>query len=57
MGLPGATQEAVPEFAWLAPVLKADSLVYIGLRDIDSGERKILKDNSASPVSPLLLLH
>ncbi|KAL8286263.1 hypothetical protein RQP46_004751 [Phenoliferia psychrophenolica] len=46
MGLPGATQEAVPEFAWLAPVLKADRLVYIGLRDIDSGERKILKEHN-----------
>lgn len=33
------------EFAWVKPALKANRLVYIGLRDIDAGEKKILKDN------------
>jgi len=35
----------VPAFSWVLPVLKPDRIVYIGLRDIDSGEKKILKDN------------
>ncbi|POY75250.1 putative Arginase [Rhodotorula taiwanensis] len=45
MGLPGTSKEEIPEFGWIEPVLKAERLVYIGLRDIDEGERKILKDN------------
>lgn len=48
MGLPGTSKEEIPEFAWIEPVLKSNRLVYIGLRDIDEGERKILKDNSAT---------
>ncbi|PLW06143.1 hypothetical protein PCANC_25177 [Puccinia coronata f. sp. avenae] len=32
-------------FKWIKPYLKPDRLVYIGLRDIDMGERKILKEN------------
>jgi len=32
-------------FAWIQPKLTADRLVYIGLRDVDPGERKILKEN------------
>lgn len=50
MGLPGTSKEEIPEYAWIEPVLKAERLVYIGLRDIDAGERKILKENSASGV-------
>eukprot|EP01089_Gocevia_fonbrunei_P003506 TRINITY_DN13492_c0_g1_i1.p1 TRINITY_DN13492_c0_g1~~TRINITY_DN13492_c0_g1_i1.p1 ORF type:complete len:349 (-),score=75.48 TRINITY_DN13492_c0_g1_i1:67-1113(-) len=38
----------VPGFEWLDekeyPVLDTSRIVYIGLRDVDSGERKILKD-------------
>lgn len=49
MGLPGTSKEEIPEFGWIEPVLKAERLVYIGLRDIDEGERKILKDNSTFP--------
>jgi arginase len=45
MGLPGTD---IPEFSWIKPILKADRLVYIGLRDIDAGEKKILKENSTS---------
>ncbi|KAK4055904.1 Arginase, catabolizes arginine to ornithine and urea [Microbotryomycetes sp. JL221] len=46
MGLPGTSEQEIPEFGWIKPCLKADSLVYIGLRDIDEGERKILKENN-----------
>jgi arginase len=45
MGLPGTE---IPEFSWIKPVLKPERIAYIGLRDIDAGERKILKDNSES---------
>jgi len=31
--------------SWLVPKLDPGRLVYIGLRDVDPGERKILKDN------------
>lgn len=59
LGLPGTSKEEIPEFAWIEPVLKPERLVYIGLRDIDEGERKILKENSAlrqsgSDCGPLL---
>jgi len=46
LGLPGTSKEEIPEFGWIEPCLKADRLVYIGLRDIDAGEKKILKENS-----------
>ncbi|KAF9527036.1 arginase [Crepidotus variabilis] len=36
----------VDEFSWVKPDLKADSLVYIGLRDVDTNEKKILKENN-----------
>lgn len=45
LGLPGNDHKP-NEFGWVKPVLKTDRLVYIGLRDIDSGEKKILKDNN-----------
>ncbi|KAH7867740.1 Ureohydrolase [Lentinula edodes] len=38
-------------FAWIKPVLKPSSIVYIGLRDVDSGEKKILKDNGIKAFS------
>ena len=41
----------VPEFAWVKPVLRADRLVYIGLRDLDSGEKRILKKNGIKAFS------
>ncbi|KDE05345.1 arginase [Microbotryum lychnidis-dioicae p1A1 Lamole] len=46
MGLPGTSPREIPEFGWCKPVLKPSRIVYIGLRDIDSGERKILKENN-----------
>ncbi|KIM60652.1 hypothetical protein SCLCIDRAFT_1216715 [Scleroderma citrinum Foug A] len=36
----------IPEFSWVKPLLKPERLVYIGLRDLDAGEKKILKDNN-----------
>lgn len=48
MGLDGTD---IPEFSWIEPVLKKDRLVYIGLRDIDAGERKILKEQSKSSLT------
>jgi arginase family enzyme len=35
----------VPGFEWLqdVPVLNTDRLVYIGLRDVDAGEKEILR--------------
>ncbi|EMG47946.1 CAR1 Arginase [Candida maltosa Xu316] len=32
-----------PEFSWVPQLLKANKLVYIGLRDVDDGEKAILK--------------
>ncbi|KAG8778307.1 Arginase, catabolizes arginine to ornithine and urea [Serendipita sp. 397] len=48
LGLPST--ETVPEFAWLTqsktiPKLHTNSIVFIGLRDVDPGEKKILKEN------------
>uniref|UniRef100_K3WRJ8 Arginase n=1 Tax=Globisporangium ultimum (strain ATCC 200006 / CBS 805.95 / DAOM BR144) TaxID=431595 RepID=K3WRJ8_GLOUD len=36
----------VPGFEWLAngPTMNPDQLVYIGLRDVDAGERRIIRD-------------
>jgi arginase len=33
-----------PDFRWVKPLLKTNRLTYIGLRDIDNGEKKIIKD-------------
>ncbi len=41
----------VPEFGWIKPLLKAERLVYIGLRDIDSGEKRILRENNIKAFS------
>lgn len=45
MGLKGTE---IPEYSWIKPVLQANRLVYIGLRDVDAGEKKILRENSQS---------
>ncbi|EIN07106.1 Ureohydrolase [Punctularia strigosozonata HHB-11173 SS5] len=34
----------IPEFSWIKPALKPSKIVYIGLRDVDAGEKTILKD-------------
>jgi len=41
----------VPEFAWIKPVLKANKLVYIGLRDVEPVEKRILKENGIKAFS------
>lgn len=44
LGLQGTDVE--PFNGWVKPILKPDSIVYIGLRDIDAGERRLLKENN-----------
>ncbi|KAI9179725.1 Arginase, catabolizes arginine to ornithine and urea [Blastocladiella emersonii ATCC 22665] len=41
LGLPGTE---IPEFAWCKPCLTPDRIVYIGLRDVDAGEKRILRE-------------
>ncbi|PSR83035.1 hypothetical protein PHLCEN_2v5839 [Hermanssonia centrifuga] len=41
----------VPEFSWIKPVLKPNRIVYIGLRDVDAGEKRILKENGIKAFS------
>lgn len=41
----------VPEFSWVKPVLSANRLAYIGLRDVDAGERRIIKENGIKAFS------
>ncbi|KAI0928976.1 hypothetical protein AcW2_004814 [Taiwanofungus camphoratus] len=35
----------IPEFGWVKPLLKPERLVYIGLRDVDAGEKRILREH------------
>lgn len=44
LGLDGCDVE--PFNKWLKPCLKPEDIVYIGLRDIDDAEKKILKENN-----------
>lgn len=39
------------EFAWLQPRLKSERLVYIGLRDLDVTEKRILQENNIKAFS------
>ena len=41
----------VEEYSWIKPVLKANRLVYIGLRDVDAGEKAILKEHGIKAFS------
>jgi len=41
----------VPEFSWVKPLLKPENLVYIGLRDVDAGEKALLRDNKIKAFS------
>ena len=47
MGL-GSKLEA---FGWLNPCLKPSRIVYVGLRDVDAGEKRILKENGIKAFS------
>lgn len=40
-----------PEFSWVPQLLKSNKLVYIGLRDVDEGEKRILKENNIAAFS------
>lgn len=40
-----------PEFSWIPAKLKPGKIAYIGLRDVDSGEKRILKENNISAFS------
>mmetsp|Transcript_12004 Transcript_12004/g.29538 ORF Transcript_12004/g.29538 Transcript_12004/m.29538 type:complete len:389 (-) Transcript_12004:237-1403(-) len=44
--LMGLSDIVPPGFEWLSeyPKLSADSLAYVGLRDVDEGERRLIKD-------------
>ena len=41
----------VSEFSWVKPLLKTDRLVYIGLRDVDAAEKRILRENNVKEFS------
>ena len=41
----------VEEFSWVQPILKPERLVYIGLRDVDAGEKKILREHNIKAFS------
>jgi len=38
-------------FSWVQPILKPERLVYIGLRDVDAGEKKILREHNIKAFS------
>jgi len=41
--LMGLVKDPIPGFEWLQPFLTPDRIVYIGLRDVDPGEKKIIR--------------
>ena len=41
----------VENFSWVQPILKPERLVYIGLRDVDTGEKKILREHNIKAFS------
>jgi arginase len=43
--------EPIEEFSWMKGNLKPSNIVYIGLRDIDAGEKRILKENGIKAFS------
>ncbi|KAG8929130.1 Arginase, catabolizes arginine to ornithine and urea [Tulasnella sp. 419] len=47
---PGNTDEAAP-FSWITPLLDPSRLAFIGLRDVDPGEKRILKENKIKAFS------
>lgn len=51
LGLQGCDVEPFNKWLPSKPALRKESLVYIGLRDIDSGERKILKEHGIKAFS------
>ncbi|KAK9455860.1 hypothetical protein V1511DRAFT_319800 [Dipodascopsis uninucleata] len=47
----GLADPIPPQFSWMKPLLKANRLAYIGLRDVDEGERAILKEHNIAAYS------
>ncbi|KAK9371903.1 uncharacterized protein V1513DRAFT_454026 [Lipomyces chichibuensis] len=47
----GLADPCPPQFEWVKPLLKANKLAYIGLRDVDAGEREILKKHNIAAYS------
>ena len=43
--------KSIPEFGWVKPRLTPQRIVYIGLRDVDAGEKRILKENGIKAFS------
>ncbi|KAG9318640.1 hypothetical protein JVU11DRAFT_733 [Chiua virens] len=43
--------QKIPEFSWVCPMLKPERIVYIGLRDLDAGEKRILRENKIKAFS------
>ncbi|KAG0223770.1 arginase [Mortierella sp. GBAus27b] len=41
----------IKEFSWVKPCISPDRLVYIGLRDVDAGEKKILREHGIKAFS------
>ena len=41
----------IDEFSWVKPALTPSRLVYIGLRDVDAGEKRILRENGIKAFS------
>jgi arginase len=41
----------IPEFSWVKPLLTFSRIVYIGLRDVDPGEKQILRENGIKAFS------
>lgn len=41
----------VPDYSWIKPILTQERLVYIGLRDVDAGEKRILRENGIKAFS------
>ncbi|KAK9476969.1 hypothetical protein V1514DRAFT_335277 [Lipomyces japonicus] len=47
----GLAEPCPPQFAWVKPALAANKLAYIGLRDVDAGERDILRKHNIAAFS------
>ena len=41
----------IAEFSWVKPALATSRIVYIGLRDVDAGEKRILRENNIKAFS------
>ena len=41
----GLNKPTPAEFAWVTPTLTPDRIAYIGLRDVDAGEKRILREH------------